>query len=190
MKTKKLARQLANACANFEELQRVGREGRKGMKTRERGGEKTQHPDSPYRRTIWSWEKNLSNIKNSKRQLTIQHRTQNISKHLLASHINKRKTTCRRGMGVAQRVAMSGSQPVTQFTGCHRDTTAGCHREVLDWVQVGVNNHQGPHVQRLAWISYWNMACAQTKMPSNIQKYPDVSMCAHAWIQAHFFCTS
>ena len=48
----------------------------------------------------------------------------------------------------------------------------------------------GPHVQRLAWISYWNMAYAQTKMPSNVQKYPDVSMCAHAWIQAHFFCTS
>ena len=27
---------------------------------------------------------------------------------------------------------------------------------------------QGPHVQRLAWISYWNMAHAQTKMPSNV----------------------
>jgi len=37
---------------------------------------------------------------------------------------------------------MSGSQSVTQFTGCHRDTTAGCHGEVLDWVPVGVNNHQ------------------------------------------------
>jgi len=48
----------------------------------------------------------------------------------------------------------------------------------------------GPHVQRLAWISYWNMAYAETKMPSNLQKYPDVSMCAHAWIQAHFVCTS
>ena len=47
-----------------------------------------------------------------------------------------------------------------------------------------------PHVQRLVWISYWNMAYAQTKMPSNVQKYPDVSKCAHAWIQAHFVCTS
>ena len=37
---------------------------------------------------------------------------------------------------------MSGSQPMFQFTGCHRDTTAGCHGEVLHWVPVGVNNHQ------------------------------------------------
>jgi len=45
MSTTKLARQLANACANIEELQRVGREGRKGRKIRERGGEKIQRPD-------------------------------------------------------------------------------------------------------------------------------------------------
>ena len=37
---------------------------------------------------------------------------------------------------------MSGSQPMFQFTRCHRDTTAGCHGEVLDWVPVGANNHQ------------------------------------------------
>ena len=37
---------------------------------------------------------------------------------------------------------MSGSQPVAQFTGCHRDTTPCCHGEHLDWIPVGVNNHQ------------------------------------------------
>ena len=45
----------------------------------------------------------------------------------------------------------------------------------------------GPHVQRLAWIFYWNMAYAQTQ--SNVQKHLDVWICAHAWIQAHFLCT-
>jgi len=56
--------------------------------------------------------------------------------------------------------------------------------------QTNKKKVQGPHVQRLSWISSWNMAYAQTKMPSNVQKFSDVSMCAHAWIQAHFVCTS
>lgn len=48
----------------------------------------------------------------------------------------------------------------------------------------------GPHVLRLAWISYWNMAYARIQKLSYAQKKSDVSKCAYAWIQALFLCTS
>ena len=71
MSITKLARQLANAYANFEELKRVGREGRKGRKTRERGGKKnTASRLCSLKENNVEPGKNLSNIKNSKHQLT------------------------------------------------------------------------------------------------------------------------
>ena len=66
---------------------------------------------------------------------------------------------------------MSGSQPVTRFTGCHRDTTAGCHGEVLDWVPVGVNNHQvsakkrGGSSERLAAVISGRVVSAVVSRP-------------------------
>lgn len=45
----------------------------------------------------------------------------------------------------------------------------------------------GPHVQRLAWISHWNMTYAWIK--NRTQKSRCMKLCAHM-NQAHFLCTS
>ena len=50
--------------------------------------------------------------------------------------------------------------------------------------------HQGPHVQRLAWISYWNLPYAKTQKLLYAQMNSDLSKCVYAWIRARFFCTS
>ena len=68
-------------------------------------------------------------------------------------------------------------------------TSGGHICDVTNWSifemawEEGPFKDQGPHVQRLVWISYWNLA-------SYAQINSDVSKCAYAWIQACFFYTS
>jgi len=62
----------------IKELQQGGEREKKGAVDKRRG-------------EMWGWEKKTQHIKNSKHKLTIQHRTQNINKHLLASHIKTQK---------------------------------------------------------------------------------------------------
>ena len=68
-------------------------------------------------------------------------------------------------------------------------TSAIYHPQRRKWPSPG-RGALGPHVLRLAWISYWNLAYAKTQKLSYAQINSDVSKCANAWIQARFFCTS
>ena len=86
--------------------------------------------------------KKPQHIKNSKQLLTIQHQTQNINKQLLVSHIKTQDTTKAWDGGSPEELLCLALNQCFSSQDVIVIPQQGCHGEVLDWVPVGVNNHQ------------------------------------------------
>ena len=98
----------------------------------------------------------------------------------------------KREVPVFDRDSLSFQSFINAFRHLIEDNTSSCQDRLyyLEQFTTGQARDLGPHVLRLAWISYWNLAYAKTQKLSYAQINSDVSKCANAWIQARFFCTS